>query len=140
MVSDLTAMYNTLLNAGFETEELFLITHPDGQHSEWYWAREFPDAYLWLCANAIATDLPSTTDQVRISLSPNPAEYLLHIDGAEHLVNASIQVFSLDGQLVRPPTFLKGDTYNVSFLKRGIYIFNIYSGEHLVASQRLVIH
>ncbi len=45
VVRDAQQMYNTLREAGFSARELILVTHADGQHSEWYWAREFAAAY-----------------------------------------------------------------------------------------------
>lgn len=41
-------METTLMNAGFTSDELSRTLHNDGEHSEWYWAREFPAAYKWL--------------------------------------------------------------------------------------------
>ena len=41
-------MNNLLVEEGFGEGELFVRTHADGQHSEWYWAREFPGALQWL--------------------------------------------------------------------------------------------
>ncbi len=48
VVREIIKMNDTLVRAGFGEGELFLRTHPDGQHSEWYWAREFPGALQWL--------------------------------------------------------------------------------------------
>ena len=50
-VANLNEMHNNFLDNGFETSELYKEIHPDGAHSEWYWNREFPDAYEWLYAN-----------------------------------------------------------------------------------------
>lgn len=41
-------MKNALQEAGFGEEEIKLLVHSDGGHSEYYWRREFPEAYLWL--------------------------------------------------------------------------------------------
>lgn len=51
VVRDNQRMYKLLRRAGFRPKELRYATHPDGQHSEWYWAREFPAAFEWLFAN-----------------------------------------------------------------------------------------
>ncbi|MEM1324404.1 MAG: alpha/beta hydrolase-fold protein [Bacteroidota bacterium] len=45
MIRQMKRMYRLLENAGFD---VFLELHPDGEHSERYWAREFPKAYEWL--------------------------------------------------------------------------------------------
>ena len=48
LVQDMENMVTTLRNAGFKNSEIKMLTHQEGQHSEWYWRREFSAAYLWL--------------------------------------------------------------------------------------------
>lgn len=48
MVGKLKYLVKVLTDVGFDGQQIFLNTHQDGQHSEWYWAREFPGAYQWL--------------------------------------------------------------------------------------------
>ncbi|MEM0994839.1 MAG: alpha/beta hydrolase-fold protein [Bacteroidota bacterium] len=45
---DTERMGATLRSAGFSEQDVFLEIHADGEHSENYWAREFPKAYQWL--------------------------------------------------------------------------------------------
>ena len=56
MVSKVQVMENTLLKSGYNADEIKLILHDDDEHSEWYWAREFEAAYLWLYGDL---ELPS---------------------------------------------------------------------------------
>ncbi|MEL6943438.1 MAG: alpha/beta hydrolase-fold protein [Bacteroidota bacterium] len=44
-------MSEALRASGFQNHEIFIETHPDGEHNEAYWAREFPKAYEWLFLN-----------------------------------------------------------------------------------------
>ena len=48
MVPNMYRMRDTLLAHGFSAGELNLVSHADGQHSEWYWAREYPACFNWL--------------------------------------------------------------------------------------------
>ncbi|MEM1218069.1 MAG: alpha/beta hydrolase-fold protein [Bacteroidota bacterium] len=48
MVGKLQYLHKVLTDVGFNGNSIFLNIHQDGQHSEWYWAREFPGAYQWL--------------------------------------------------------------------------------------------
>ncbi|CAF1365172.1 unnamed protein product [Adineta steineri] len=52
MISDMQRMINLLKNTTREYREnqnnLKLIVAADGQHSEWFWRREFPNAINWL--------------------------------------------------------------------------------------------
>ncbi|THH35597.1 alpha/beta hydrolase [Neolewinella litorea] len=50
VTGDVLRMAQVLREAGFGTSELRTELHADGQHAEWYWAREFEDAYRWLFA------------------------------------------------------------------------------------------
>lgn len=51
VVQENQRLYKILRRVGFRTKEIRYATHRDGQHSEWYWAREFPAAFEWLFAN-----------------------------------------------------------------------------------------
>ena len=139
MVPDLNAMYNTLRNAGFEASELFLTTDTDGQHSEWYWAREFPDAYIWLFSDSSPTSSNDFKQSDAVLLVPNPARNHLRIEAKKMLKNPRLQIYSLDGRSILPSTFLQGMEINTSFMQDGIYIFNIYSDNQLINSQKVII-
>ncbi len=53
--SDLVQVGNAMLSAGFQPTDIYFTMPPDGQHSEWFWRREFPAAYRWLFAGAVST-------------------------------------------------------------------------------------
>jgi metallo-beta-lactamase class B len=139
VVDDLNAMHNTLSNAGFEDEELFLLTHNDGQHSEWYWAREFPDAYEWLFSNSTATSTAEESPGMRVRISPNPADSVLYLELPTGLIQPMLQIYAFDGRLIQPPTLIQGNQVNVSYLKPGTYILNILSEGRMLNSQKVVI-
>lgn len=139
VVDDLNAMHNTLSNAGFEDEELFLLTHNDGQHSEWYWAREFPDAYEWLFSNSTATSTAEESPGMRVRISPNPADSVLNLELPTGLIQPMLQIYAFDGRLIQPPTLIQGNQVNVSYLKPGTYILNILSEGRMLNSQKVVI-
>jgi metallo-beta-lactamase class B len=78
VTDDVLAMEQTLLTAGFTADELERVFHADGQHSEWYWAREFGAAYQWLFAeapNRIARYAPAP-----LRLWPVPTRDTLQVD------------------------------------------------------------
>ncbi len=71
-INRMQAMHDSLLEAGYDSADIKTVVTPDGAHSEWYWAREFEAAYLWLFRN-ISTGLTNqrqTKSSVR--LYPNP--------------------------------------------------------------------
>lgn len=52
MVPNMKKIYDLLLIKGYPAENLKFVIKPDGQHSEWFWHREFPDFYNWLGINS----------------------------------------------------------------------------------------
>ncbi|HMO62638.1 MAG TPA: alpha/beta hydrolase-fold protein [Ferruginibacter sp.] len=54
MVPYMQQVHQALQNQGYNnSSELRLLPHTDGQHAEWYWAREFGAAYKWLFPDVI---------------------------------------------------------------------------------------
>ncbi len=141
MVPDLMAMYNTLVNAGFSEDEILLLTHPDGQHAEWYWAREFPAAYEWLFANTPTETIEPTFDNFQLNLAPNPVDSMLYLSTTDSFPFGDIRIviYSVDGRRVTPPMLVEGNQMDVSFLQEGIYVFKVFAGEQIWGSQKIVI-
>lgn len=48
LVPNIERAEKILRAAGYDERELNVKIAPDGRHSEWFWAREFPDAVKWL--------------------------------------------------------------------------------------------
>ena len=48
MIPDMRKMYELLINKGYPASNLKFVIQPDGQHSEWFWHREFVEFYKWL--------------------------------------------------------------------------------------------
>lgn len=138
MEPDLIALYNNLLEAGFQPDELYLKLLNDGAHSEWFWAREFAAAYIWLFAEETSTGTNSP-GVPSVTLSPNPAKQEIRIKGTQTLSTPNIQIFSIDGKAVLPPTILQGDAFNSTFLKSGTYLFIIRDGQQIVNTTKMVI-
>ncbi len=65
MVPMMAAVRDALQAAGVPATNLSFNTPPDGVHAEWFWQREFADAYRWLLADALpavdAGALPATS-------------------------------------------------------------------------------
>jgi metallo-beta-lactamase class B len=52
MVPLMQTVHDALLRSGVPAANLSFNPRTDGQHSEWFWKREFPAAYRWLSAPA----------------------------------------------------------------------------------------
>ncbi len=140
VVADLNVMYNTLRQAGFEESELFRITHPDGAHSEWYWAREFPAAYQWLYSNAPTTQITVPAPNYQITLAPNPADSMIYVQSSTAWQAPGYRIFHADGREVRPYQTLQQSAIQVNDLPQGVYIIIFYEQNQVIDSQKVMIH
>ncbi len=71
MMSDINQVRNTLAASGVANTNLRVLGEADGAHSEWFWRREFPDAYLWLFDEATSVEVASVQG---FRAFPNPAD------------------------------------------------------------------
>lgn len=133
------AMYNTLINAGFGANELNIHTDADGQHSEWYWAREFPFAYEWLCAEVTSTESVIEMDQI-VLIYPNPTRELLRIRMMIDLTpNMRCELTNMNGQvLINTPILDSEMLIDTAYLETGVYMLRVFDGAQVVASEQVV--
>jgi len=54
MVKDMKSVRKVFLSKGVSVKEVKMLTHSDGAHSEWYWAREFGTAFTFLFPKTIS--------------------------------------------------------------------------------------
>ena len=66
MLPQLNQLKDQLLLAGFPASQVQTVARSDGQHAEWFWRREFQEAYQWLKGS-----MPSSADHP-IYPSTNP--------------------------------------------------------------------
>jgi metallo-beta-lactamase class B len=77
MVGHLQQMRDQLLLAGFPSSDIASVVRADGQHSEWFWRREFQEAYRWLQGNQAATVDFGTSNRSGLKgnyILPNPCQ------------------------------------------------------------------
>jgi hypothetical protein len=96
IIADMMAMYDALIDAGQDESEMYFLSEPDGAHSEWFWAREYPDAYEWLFDELILAyqSIPANN----VTLFPNPVSDFLTITAPDAALTYSI--YSITGQLI----------------------------------------
>ena len=134
---NLQKMYDLLKSKGFPPSDLNLQIKPDGQHAEWFWAREFPATYQWLFSST-ATTTKNLLATISVKIYPNPADSILNIetDPAENYIN--IEIYDLYGRLmaIQP---LKQKQIDVSFLKSGTYIITGTRANAIIFSNKTLI-
>lgn len=138
MVPLLNSMNQTLANVGFQEGERIVVTHADGQHSEWYWAREFPWVYLWLYGDVGTTNTNDPIDVNAVTFQPNPAQNTLNIQTEKPLTDAILRFYSMDGRLVKTRN-IQSNSVDISDLENGMYIVLLFSDCMPMANQKIVV-
>jgi predicted alpha/beta superfamily hydrolase len=122
MTGPLAEMEEAYTDAGLSTEEHITFVHPDGQHSEWYWAREFKDAYEWLWDETV-----SVTDELlnEVMFYPNPAVNSVRISGLLPNEPYTVNLFDLQGRVI--PVTINGNEIGFS-CPDGCYLLRLTAG------------
>ncbi len=138
MIPNMMLMYETLSTAGQEESEMYFISHTDGAHSEWYWAREYPSVYEWLF-DEIVLSYP-TPPNTTTTLSPYPNPVTTWLTVPDDLVGFHYTIYTLEGSSIQSGQ-LREAKVDTSGLQSGIYILSIIdlSGQSRYAA-RFVRH
>ncbi|MFT5765829.1 MAG: putative alpha/beta superfamily hydrolase, partial [Saprospiraceae bacterium] len=121
-VDKMFAMEDTLHAAGFGVEEVLSVEKADGQHSEWFWAREFEAAYLWLFRNLSTDTKDVASNAIGFRLFPNPVEKQLNLEFyLKKSTQVGIEIIDSSG------TFKKAVYANT--LQSGAHQLNLNIGE-----------
>jgi len=119
MTNGVNAMEVTLEDV--ETMELATYIHADGQHSEWYWAREFAEAYTWLFGDIDFDAIDTAIESVNVStlsVYPNPCTDFLQIEGVENWGNIEVVLYDISGKAVLKDS---DNVVDMTDLEAGIY-------------------
>lgn len=128
--AEVDSMISTMENIGFQPEEIKYKFVPEGEHSEWFWAQEFPDAFEWLFINS-TSGLTNDARKVDIAVFPNPATDSLRLLLPENVLPESVNFYDTTGRLALSLAY-SDDGLNISTLSKGAYMVKIkgkdYSG------------
>jgi metallo-beta-lactamase class B len=128
--SDLNEMISLLEDEGFEEAELNFQFVANGQHSEWFWAQEFPDAFEWLyLTNPLSS---GSLEKIDFEIYPNPSRNFIHFDGVNEPLHFSI--FSATGQKVNKG-FSPAGKIDVSHLPAGVYFVSGRLNEKVISEK-----
>ncbi|MBU0763852.1 MAG: T9SS type A sorting domain-containing protein [Bacteroidetes bacterium] len=133
MVSNMQDMYYTLLDNGFSIGELNCVVKYDGEHREWFWKREFPDAFIWLFEAPLTADRPWKI-KPEILITYHPEQKTISINAGTH---CRVSVFSMNGKLLLENNIEKSGEISVAALKRGMYIVSAKT-RHKTYTQRFI--
>jgi predicted alpha/beta superfamily hydrolase len=135
MVPDMERMIELLKTRGYNDAELKLVAKEDGQHTEWFWKREFGPCYDWLF-DGITTGIESTAkENVDIEMYPNPTGDSFYIT----VQASSIKAYSLAGNEVYVFLNVKPNApIDIRHLPPGNYLLKISTASGVVEKKLLV--
>ncbi len=137
-VADMEAMYDTLRFAGFSEAEVVRHAHADGAHSEWYWRREFPDAYEWLYATAVSgSNAIGLAFLSEVTVYPNPGSGLFQVELPRWLPGLEAQVFSAEGKRLQHLA-VESQSWTLPHLPRGAFCIRFSYGGRLIGTKWLI--
>lgn len=124
---DILNMMDTLSASGFDESEMHYKFVPNGEHSEWFWAQEFPEAFEWLYMSN-PTLVEEKIEESEITIFPNPVHDTLHFKLSGDSNFAEVEIFDARGRLVIQYS-QKQNQIDVSQLKKGSYLMKISTSQ-----------
>jgi metallo-beta-lactamase class B len=136
VVEDMQAVADAMTAAGFGAQEKSFNVIANGQHSEWFWAQEFPDAYLWLFADITSgAPVPGTEP---LEIFPNPASTWVRFSGLADNEKIQLKITGSDGKLWKDTVLQASEPFWVGNLPAGVYLIKAVSKDGRQAAARLV--
>ncbi|MFT5746451.1 MAG: putative alpha/beta superfamily hydrolase [Paraglaciecola sp.] len=136
VVRDVQGMASALRQSGFSEKEILVDIDADGEHSEWYWAREFEGAYKWLFGGLDLSKVPRPMPKV-INIHTNLMNDILVIDNFEKLDNPRFEIIGLDGKPFINKT-LESNVISIKNYADGTYVVNIYENNVLTRAEIVI--
>lgn len=136
-IASVLEMESTLELAGYTDEELLQIVHEDGQHSEWYWSREFAAAYLWLFGGGTSSIENISGHEIKIF--PNPSSNYVNIEGLpidntyEYFISDLMGKKLINGILTKESLGLENQ-------RSGLYFLSIVNNNSIIYTGKFIIN
>lgn len=125
VAQNMQVVADAMTTAGFTSDEKFSLVPADGQHSEWFWRREFPAAYVWLFAGAVSStgNLPAAHES--IGVFPNPAGSWVRLSGVQADERVEVQIANAAGKRLRTVTLQGHEALWTGDLPAGFFVLKI---------------
>ncbi|MBN8680110.1 MAG: T9SS type A sorting domain-containing protein [Chitinophagales bacterium] len=122
VVEDMQAVADAMTTAGFTPSEKSFNVISDGKHSEWFWAREFPDAYEWLFADFTTGSNEPSTLKSTLEIYPNPSQNWIYFSGIPENSALELEIFRADGTLLQQSKQSATEPFWTGDLPAGFYL------------------
>jgi predicted alpha/beta superfamily hydrolase len=124
-------MAKTVRAAGHGFEEIKVIKKIDGEPTEWFWSREFADAYKWLFKE-IPVNVQEGQFDAKVQLTPTTEGSVLNIDLAEDITNSNALIFDSNQKLLFTVPVSAKKTLDINFLAAGKYMVHCVRGDDVL--------
>ena len=133
MVPDINEVVSILTSAGFTEEEIISIIRSDGAHSEWFWKREFDEAYLWLFEDIVPLDIQNETVQSVMYFDVNTNT--INITSSDIL---EYFIYDIQGKLMEQNNILN-DKIILHNYTPGIYLISLFNGKTFITNRIVIL-
>ena len=133
MVPDINEVLAILTEEGFTEEEIISIVRGDGAHSEWFWKREFDEAYLWLFEDIVPLDLQT-----------NVSETVMYYDFNNNMINITSPdnfnyiIYDLQGRLIEQNS-ISNNQITLQNYNPGIYFISLFNGKNKIINKIIIL-
>lgn len=136
VVMNMLEYNNSFLDRGYAFDHVQFTDWPDGQHSEWFWKREFPHAYKWLFE---CEDKMEVINNSAVQMSPNPTYENVIIKAPASLGIVKIEVYDYEKKLQLSVDAYEVGEYNlfVNTLFPATYTVKVYTTDGKVETLTL---
>lgn len=125
VTTDLQEVASAMNTAGFTAAERKIVLPTDGEHSEWFWKREFPAAYQWLFANAVSATNEAAENTDKWGIFPNPAGDWVRLSGLDTGTPAHLRIAGIDGKIWKDTTIAAGVPVWTGDLPAGFFVVEV---------------
>jgi predicted alpha/beta superfamily hydrolase len=135
LVGQMNRMTTQLRGLGYTDDEVKTVYKADGQHSEWFWAREYGDGYKWLFRDPVSKVDVGKID-AKVKVFPNPTDSVLQIESSDNLDFINLEIYDVLGRLMRFEPLRTVRSVDVNYLKSGTYVLRGMRGSQLMFTEK----
>jgi predicted alpha/beta superfamily hydrolase len=137
LVAQTQQLAQSLRSVGFDSTDIAVRIRSDGQHSEWFWRREFPEAYRWLLRR-LPTSV-ATIAKPDLRWYPNPTARHTRLLGLEEFEETELRIVDACGRLRFTGVITTETELETSSWSPGVYTTYVVQQPY-IRPFRLMVH
>lgn len=127
--NDVASMIQTLMNEGYPFSDIAISMPANGEHSEWFWGQEYPNAFNWLFQGTVITGSKSLTPLkkeklLQLTMGNSQSVYSLSIP-EKMTENFNLEIYSSIGQQLYCVKGLSTTNVALPNFDQGVYVVRV---------------